>query len=245
MQKINCIVLITGEPKSGKTHMACLVPNSICIDLTANRDSLAAAYTVYDSDDSFEAKYYWYPEWELEDFEDIVSDTGASTIVIDTSTELRDLYAKDVLEEINVGRAKKKKTKLPTIFPVTEWTRVYGGMERLFRNHADKNFIVTANRKDHYVYDSEAKVAHRTGKRVMAGSKNLVTIADAILRVSIKERSVGSPIKIVRERKTEVVLNRFLDKADENVWVEYVGGIEDLLDKICEKNKVFTREMFI
>ena len=245
MQKINWIVLITGEPKTGKTHMACLMPNSICIDLTANRDSLAAAYTVYGSGDDFEAKYYWYSEWSREDFEDIVNDTGASTIVIDTSTELRDLYAKEILEEINAERAKKKKSKLPTIYPVTEWSRVYAGIESLFRNHTDKNFIITANRKDHYVYDSEAKVAHRTGKRVMAGAKNLVTIADVVLRVSIKERSVGSPVKIVRERKTEVVLNRFLDKADEEVWIEYVNGVEDLMDKICEKSKVFKREMFI
>jgi hypothetical protein len=205
------------------------MPNSICIDLTANRDSLAAAYTVYGSGDDFDVKYYWYPEWNREDFEDVVNDTGASTVVIDTSTELRDLYAKEVLEEINAERAKKKKSKLPTIYPVTEWTRV----------------IITANRKDHYVYDSEAKVAHRTGKRVMAGAKNLVTIADVVLRVSIKERSVGSPVKIVRERRTEVVLNRFLDKADEEVWVEYVNGVEDLMDKICEKSKVFKREMFI
>ena len=243
MQKINLVIIITGESKLGKTHLACSMPNSICIDLTPNRDSLAAAMTVYDEE--FEKRYNWATNWTVEDLEDLVKETEATTIVIDTSTELRDVYAGEVLEELNVVRVKNKQPKLKTIYPITEWKIVYDNIERMFRNNNDKNFIITANRKDHYVYDKEMKMSVKTGKRVMAGAKNLVWISDVVMRMIIDERKVGSPAKVVRERKTEVVLNRFLDKANSEQWVEYATGIEDLMDKICEKSKVFRREMFI
>ena len=107
----------------------------------------------------------------------------------------------------------------------------------------DKNFIITANRKDVYVYDKVIRQSVRTGQRAMAGAKNLPWIADIVLHVSIEEKKIGSPPKIERSRRIRVVLNRFMDKANDEIWVEYVNGIEDLMDKIVERSK-FSREMF-
>ena len=242
MNKINLVVVITGEAKTGKTHMACDLPDSVCLDLTANRDSLAAAMNVYE--DKVDEKYFWMEDWTVEDFEDMVSGSDARTIVIDTSTELRDMYGRKHLEYLNAVRKKDKKKPLPTIYPVTEWKVVYEYIEDMFRKNMDKNFIITANRKDVYVYDKDIRQSIRTGQRSMAGAKNLPWIADIVLHVSIEEKKVGSPPKIERSRRIRVVLNRFMDKANDEVWVEYVNGIEDLMDKIVERSK-FKREMFL
>jgi len=242
MNKINLVVVITGEAKTGKTHMACDLADSVCIDLTANRDSLAAAMNVYE--DKVDEKYFWMEEWNVEDFEEMVSGSDARTIVIDTSTELRDMYGRKHLEYLNAVRKKDKKKPLPTIYHVTEWKVVYDYIEDMFRSNTDKNFIITANRKDVYVYDKESRQSVRTGQRSMAGAKNLPWIADVVLHVSIEEKKVGSPPKIERSRRIRVVLNRFLDKANDEVWVEYVNGVEDLMDKIVERSK-FKREMFL
>ena len=232
MNKISLIVMIKGEVKTGKSHLAMTAPDSIMVDLTHDSNAKAAAFNVYGEE--FEERYYKVDDYV--ELEKIVEETEAKSVCIDESKNLRDIYAKKFLVE-----NKKKK-----VFPISEWGGIYEDIqERLFRKYdGKKNFMITGGVKDRRVFDKDSKTEVVTGQRVADGLNILPTVADVILHVEVNESKKGSPPKMTRSRNIIVIRNRFLDIANEEVWVEHVSSIEELIEKICENSK-FEKEMFV
>lgn len=244
MMKISLIIAVIGEVKTGKSHLG-MIPDSIMIDMTPDSNAQAAAFNVYGNE--FEERYYKVDE-DCKEVLKIIEETDAKTVCLDEGKNLRNAFAKPVLEAINAERAAEKSPKdaLKTIYPTTKWSEVYDAINDMFRKYdGKKNFVITQGLKDKRIFDKESKQNVVTGTRVADGINILPTVADVVLGVRIKDIETGSPPKIIRrDRIVTVKVNRFLDKANSEVWVDTVKDIPDLIDRICENSK-FTSEMFV
>ena len=241
MNKLSIVVYINGEAKVGKSNLAMLGfsgdgSDSLMIDATPAKHAQFAAMRVYG--DKFEERYFHIEEDAKEILNIIEEHEDVLTICIDESKNLREAFAKPVLDAINEERAMKKPAQKPikTIYPVTRWADVYKDVEDMFRKYDGiHNFIITAGLKDKRGFDKESKTSYVTGKRDSEGLKTLKTICDVGLNVSIDEN--------VRKRTVNVLINRLLDAGGEE-WISEITGLKDLMDRICDSGR-FKREMFL
>ena len=236
MNNISVVVLSMGSVKTGKSYLNMKGlngdGNTIMIDLTDDSNAKPAALSVYG--DEFDNRYFKVDDYE--ELERILEETECSTVCIDESKDLRDLYAKKYLKE------HPKKTK---IFPISEWALVYGDIkERIFRKYdSEKNFLISGGLRDVRVYKEKEEKEVITGRKSPDGLNILPALADIIVHVTTSERNAGSPPKVVRSRKIKVLGNRFLDYAGEE-WVDEISGLKDLMDRIVDGGR-FKREMFL
>lgn len=239
------IIVIIGETKVGKSRLAMSASNCVMIDMTPDSNSKPAAFDAFN--DEFEERYFKVDE-DCEEVLRIIDKTDAKTVCLDEGKNLRNAFAKPVLEEINEERAAEKPPKkaIKTIFPINKWQDVYVDINDMFNKYdGKKNFVITQGMKEKRVFDKESKQNVLTGTKVTDGLNILPTVADVILHVAINDVKAGSPPKVIRrDRVVTVVVNRFLDKADSDVWVETVKNVPDLIDRICEKSK-FKLDMFV
>ena len=241
MNKISLVITIIGEVKTGKSHLAMLGlsgtgEDTIMIDVTAAGHAKLAAMNVYGDD--FEEKYFHVDQDAKEIKRVIEEHPDVKTICIDESKNLRDAFAKPVLEKINKERAKDKKGPIRTIFPITRWADVYADVDDMFRKYDGKhNFIITGGLKEKRVFDKESKMNVLTGGKESDGLRTLKTLADIGITVSTDND------KGVRSRSAKVKINRLLDYAGDG-WVDEIKDIGELIDKVIENSK-FSKEMFL
>ena len=241
MNKLSFVGYIIGEVKTGKSHLAMLGfsgkgEDSIMIDATPSGHARIAAMRVYG--DKFEERYFRVGEDAKEILKVIEENEDIPTICIDESKNLRNAFAKPVLDTINEERAlaKPKKSPIKTIYPVTRWADVYGDIDDMFRKYDGKhNFIITAGLKDKRGFDKESKTSYITGHKEGEGLKTLKTICDIGLHVSISTKP--------RKRTINVLINRLVNAGGEE-WVDEITGIKDLMDNICNSGR-FKREWFL
>lgn len=244
MDKLSLVVYINGEVKVGKTHLAMLGfsgdgSDTLMLDVTPAGHAKIAAMRIYG--DNFEERYFHGEPDAKEILKVIEEHPDVKTICIDESKDLRDAFAKPVLDAINGERfdqanaAKKKIPKpLKTIYPVTRWADVYKDVDDMFRKYEGlHNFIITAGLKDKRGFDKETKTSYVTGKRESEGLKTLKTVCDVGLNVSVDNR----------KRTITVLINRMLDAAGKE-WVEEITGLKDLMDRICNDGR-YKREWFL
>ena len=236
MNSISLVVLSMGSVKTGKSYlnMKGLAGdgNTIMIDLTSDSNAQAAALGVYGEE--FDKRYFRVDDYE--ELERILEEEECSTVCIDESKDLRDLYAKKYLKE------HPKKTR---IFPISEWALVYSDIkERIFRKYdSKKNFLISGGLRDVRVYKEKEEKEVITGRKSPDGLNILPALADIIVHVTTSERNAGSPPKPVRSRKIKVLGNRFLDYAGEE-WIAEISGLKELLDKIVDGER-YRREWFL
>lgn len=241
MNKISLVAYINGEVKVGKSHLAMLGfsgdgSDTLMIDATPSGHARIAAMRIYG--DKFEDRYFHVDEDAEEILKVIEEHEDVKTICVDESKNLREAFAKPVLDAINEERAmaKPKKGRIKTIYPVTRWSEVYKDVEDMFRKYDGlHNFIVTAGLKDKRGWDGETKTSYITGKRESEGLKTLATVCDIGLNVSVSEKP--------RKRFITVKINRLLDAGGEE-WVSDISGLRDLMDKIVDGGK-YRGEWFV
>ena len=229
MQKISLVVLSMGGVKTGKSYlnMRGLAGdgNTITIDLTSDSNAQAAALNIYGEE--FDDRYFRVDDYE--ELERILKETECSSVCIDESKDLRDLYAKKYLKEYNKKR----------VYPTSEYAILYNDIrERIFRKYdSNKNFLISGGLKDVRVYKEKEEREVITGSKTPDGLNILPALADIILHVTTNEK-MG-----VRSRKVKVLGNRFLDYAGDS-WMDTITSLEDLMNHIYNGN-VFKREMFL
>lgn len=241
MNKLSLIVYGIGEVKVGKSDLAMrgfsgTGEDTLMIDVTPAAHARIAAMRVYG--DKFDDRYFHIEEDAKEILRIIEEHEGVPTICIDESKNLRDAFAKPVLEAINQERAMKKPVQKPikTIYPVTRWADVYKDVDSMFRKYEGlHNFVITAGLKDKRGFDKESKTSYVTGKKEGEGLKTLKTVCDIGLHVSISEKP--------RKRTIKVLINRLLDAGGEE-WIEEITGLKDLMDRIVEDGR-YKREWFL
>lgn len=239
MNKLSIVVYINGEVKTGKSHLAMLGfsgkgEDSIMIDVTPAGHARIAAMRVYG--DKFEERYFRVEEDAGEILKVIEDHPDIATICIDESKNLRDAFAKPVLDAINEERVAAKKKPVKTIYPITRWADVYMDVDDMFRKYEGvHNFVITAGLKDKRGFDKETKTSYITGKRESEGLKTLKTVCDVGLNVSVSEKP--------RKRTVTVLINRLLDAGGEE-WVEEITSLKDLMEKIVDGGR-YKREWFL
>ena len=241
MNKLSLVVYINGEVKQGKSHLSMLGfsgdgSDTLMIDATPANHAQFSAMKVYG--DNFNERYFHVDEDAEEILKIIEEHEDVPTICIDESKNLREAFAKPVLEAINEERAmaKPKKSPIKTIYPITRWSEVYKGVDDMFRRFEGvHNFIITAGLKDKRGFDKESKTSYITGKRESEGLKTLATVCDIGLNVSVSEKP--------RKRFITVKINRLLDAGSEE-WVSDISGLKDLMDKIMDGGK-YRGEWFV
>ena len=233
------VVYINGEAKVGKSALAMLGfsgtgVDTLMLDMTPAKHARFAAMNVYG--DNFNDRYFSFEE-DAEKLLNVVEEhPDIATICIDESKNLRDAFAKPVLDTINEERSLAKKKSVKTIYPVTRWADVYKGVDDMFRKYEGvHNFIITAGLKDKRGFDKDTKTSYVTGKRESEGLKTLKTVCDVGLNVSIDEKA--------RKRTVTVLINRLLDAAGEE-WVAEITGLEDLMEKIVDGGR-YKEEWFL
>ena len=236
MNKIGLVVLSMGMVKVGKTYLNMKGlngdGNTIMLDLTDDSNAKPAALSVYG--DEFDKRYFKVDDYE--ELERILEEEECSSVCIDESKDLRDLYGKKYLKE------HPKKTR---IYPTSEYAILYNDVrERIFRKYdSKKNFLISGGLRDVRVYKENEEKEVITGRKTPDGLNILPALADIIVHVTTSERKVGSPPKVVRSRKISVLGNRFLDYAGDE-WVSEVASLKDLLDKVVDGGK-YKEEWFL
>ena len=243
MNKLSLVLYANGEAKVGKSHLSMLGfsgtgEDTLMIDMTPAKHAQFAAMRVYGG--KFKDRYFPIEEDAKELLKVIEEHEDVPTICIDESKNLRDAFAKPVLEVINQERslAKPKKSPIKTIYPVTRWSDVYKDVDDMFRKYEGvHNFIITAGLKDRRGFDKETKTSYITGKRESEGLKTLKTVCDIGINVSVE---VGME---KRKRIITVLINRLLDAGGKE-WVAEVTGLKDLMDRIVDDGR-YKREWFL
>lgn len=239
MNKLSLVVYINGEVKVGKTHLAMLGfsgdgSDTLMLDVTPSAHARIAALNVYG--DKFEDRYFRVGEDAEEILKVIEEHPEIATICIDESKNMRDAFAKPVLDTINEERAVAKKKPVKTIYPITRWADVYMDVDSMFRKYEGlHNFIITAGLKDKRGFDKETKTSYVTGKRESEGLKTLKTVCDVGLNVTVSDKP--------RERTVTVLINRLLDAGGEE-WIPEIIGLKDLMDRIIDGGR-YRREWFL
>jgi len=142
---------VAGEPDVGKTHFACTFPKPLVIDTEGKAWIVLKKFghkywkKVKTFDDIRQAVYWGIDSPEIE------------TIVIDSGADLRELAAREYMEEHGIEQ----------IYPLVLWARVDDKIDELVRaiKDADKYLVVTARMKDEYLGEQ------KTGRRVRDGYK--------------------------------------------------------------------------
>jgi len=226
VRKVVLFVELIGEPSSGKTHLACTFPKIAMFDTSPKKESWIVMRKLVKG-----AVERYFP---IRSFGDIKTALGEikkkqgefSTVVVDTSPDLRELAAKEYLGELN---AKRQAVMPPEYRHVNE--KVNGMVDEITAK-MEMNLVFTSQMKDEYTPDGKAK----TGRRIRKGIPDINSQADIRLFL-IVNRKVDEQMKYIDEyeRKCRVLKNRFRNMAEKTEWKEFLTiftweGIKGLTD---------------
>lgn len=228
VRKVVLFVELIGEPASGKTHLACTFPKIAMFDTSPKKESWVVMRKLVK-----DAASRYFP---IRSFGDVKTALGEikkrqgefSTVVVDTSPDLREIAAKEYLGELN---AKRQAIMPPEYRHVNE--KVNGMVDEVTAQMG-MNLVFTSQMKDEYSPDGKGK----TGRRIRKGIPDINSQADIRLFLSISRMVDPKTMQYVDgvyERKCRVLKNRFRNMADKLEWKEYLDkmnweGIKGLTD---------------
>jgi len=147
----NITIEISGPPDSGKTHFCRTFPNPLFLDTEAKAWIVLnkfepVEWKVVESFNTIRAGVYW-----------AINNDDIDTIVIDSSSEIRQLAENEWLQETGKER----------VFPTVLWGEVYEKVDALTKDikESGKHYVVTARLKDEYIGDQ------RTGRQIVDSYK--------------------------------------------------------------------------
>lgn len=226
MNKSIVVLIVSNKTGSGKSHMSFNSGDTFVIDTTANGDGQIAAYHVFG--DAYEERYKHVTDYD--EMIRLIEETTHRVICLETGDTIRTIFAKEYMKRA----AKKRGKKVSSVYPVTEWGKVYDIARDLFYKYCDKkSFIITEGTKDRYEYDEERGVDVNTGKKVPDGLKMLPAMCDVMLNV----------VERAGKRRVTVSKNRFVDMLGKD-WIEETDDLNSLFDEM-DKNGVFRKEWLV
>lgn len=224
MKRTIVVLVISKKHGWGKSHLAMATGDSCMIDMSPTKDAEVAATHVYGKE--FEKRYIVLREYRAIVKE--VNDIKYPVVCLDTGDWLRDVLKREHIRRTNVERAKKNKSPINKVYPVTEWGEVYDIAREFFYDVCEtKTIIVTEGVKDKWKYDEEKGRDVETGKSVPDGLKILPGIADIVLNVVVNKKG----------REVKVIKNRFMDIASDN-FISPVSSVNDLVEKMIKKKVI-------
>lgn len=227
MRKSIVVLIISNKTGSGKSHMSFACGDTFAIDTTANGDGEIAAYHVFGDD--YNERYKCVTDYE--EMLKLIEETEHNVICLETGDAIRNVLANEYIKRMS----KKRGKKVLSVYPVTEWGKVYEIAKELFYKYCGKkSFVITEGTKDRWEYDEERGVDVNTGKKVPDGLKMLPGMCDIMLNIVISKKG---------ERTAKVIKNRFVDKAG-NSWIAEVTDLNDLFDRM-DKSGVFKKEWLV
>jgi hypothetical protein len=187
----NLIVGISGDPKTGKTYLACTFPKPLVLfsfDYGADRvirsiDTKEIEVIKYETPivDTMMPKPYAQAFWAKfkKDYEAVLARKDVATIVIDTGTALYEIARHTRAEELKV-------MSLPKECYGEVYTRLTALIQAAQR--AGKNVVWT-----HYLKDSY-KDGEPTGETKTDGYKYVDGVVDIVLNTELRQTKMGSKI---------------------------------------------------
>jgi len=230
------IIEVIGEPDIGKTHFALTAPKP------ALADTELKAWVVMPKFDNKN----WFP---IKRFDDIrrfvmtcVNDPSIQSLIIDSSSDLRELAEDEWSEEHGGKRPVATNPQTGRITTVL-YGQVYQKIDELFRLvlEAGKNLILTTRMKPEYVADIA------TGELVRDGYKKTPSQAMIQLRLRFGIPK-GDKVHCPNVRVAEVVKNNFFDRNETKPFVvkptfekvlqeltqPWTGTIDDIIKEASE-----------
>jgi len=182
----NLIVSISGEPKSGKTHLALSFPKPLLVfslDIGVERvlphyqdelDLITVQTYPLPILDTVRPKPYAQPIWAdiTKDYREALESDKYETIVVDTATALWEVARHAYTEEL------KQKNLLPV-----QYGEVNARMSALLTQprFSGKNLVLTHYLRDRYVNDAN------TGEQELDGYKRTEGLVDIVIRIERKK----------------------------------------------------------
>ena len=225
-RKLCLTVELVGEPASGKTHFALLFPEPYLINTSPVSEGVPVAMKVLGGD--WEKRFV-----SAGSLKDVRTEVGrvrdglagsVRTIIIDTSSDLQKLAAREYLQE-KIGEGKKREKVTPIEYGFVR-DKVDGIIYDALR--AGKHLVVTSLLKDEYaeIRVGESVKSYRTGSRIRDGYARLPQLEDMRLYLRIvteKQKSKDNVEISVKRRECIVVKNRYRDETKS----EWIGSLSE------------------
>jgi hypothetical protein len=216
---INLLLEIIGEPGTGKTHLASILPKPFLIDTSPKGEARTTFIRLVKD----EGRYAHVGNWD-----ELISATkkaGArfdvKTVILDTSADLQDMARAEYMR-IH-GRKGVLQIEFGFVRDLVDAQIVYKLTASPPTGYG-KNVVCTSQMKDLYktIQDSEGKAHSFKEGRQRDGYQRLDFQADVRLFLQLKEDKVGEVMKT--RRICTVIKNRFIDKASDE-WISDVNPI--------------------
>jgi len=210
IRKVPLLVEIIGEPASGKTHLSSLFPKPALFDTTPKGEGYTILRKLYPSE--WKMRYF-----RIRSFDDFMKELKYlktkegffSTVIVDTSVDLRTLGAKEWL---------KNHTDRTNLMP-EEWGWVNQRINEFITEITDTekmclNLVLTAQMQDEYV------ARKTTGRRIRKGVPTMNFQSDIRLFLQVIQKVDPKTMKYIDEweRTCRVIKCRFRDQTNKVDW---------------------------